>query len=475
MSLLRKVKARARGAIDPQGQILLGFTEEDGQPVFGPRGNSKTYAPSGAGKTTSVALPAALSLIASEPEKTVLVSDPKDGEIAVQLVPMLADLGRNVGVIDPMNARPDLARWRIDINPFGAAVAAYQRDPRDLLYVNEMNALALIEEPEDRDMKNFNFRQSPREIIQLATEVLLKRDPGAATPGAAAALISDRDMLLHLAEVEAEEGGPALQSAARKLLFMRREEHFDLYCGEALRALRHWGPGTRMADCGLNAPHSHEDLIREGYVLFIVGPMALTQQMGPLYALNMGAFVQALYQKLGALRIIADEFTNSPLKPLISSAITTARSYGGEFHLISQSRSEVLRVYGEHLTQTIEDNCVTKRWLAFGSYREAEEVSKAIGEEFALSTAMSGETGGLSTNTNLSLVKQRQISASELMALRPDQQLIHIRGIGYFICSRVRQNEISPYCDLMAPNLMEGGKLPSDPKISLVTTRGARS
>lgn len=160
---------------------------------------------------------------------------------------------------------------------------------------------------------------------------------------------------------------------------------------------------------------------------------------------------------------------------MISSAITTARSYGGEFHLISQSRSEVLRVYGEHLTQTIEDNCVTKRWLAFGSYREAEEVSKAIGEEFALSTAMSGETGGLSTNTNLSLVKQRQISASELMALRPDQQLIHIRGVGYFICRRVRQNEISPYCDLMAPNPMEGGKLTSDPKISLVTTRGARS
>ena len=474
MSLFQKVKAKARGPIDPQGQILLGATEEGGQPIFGPKGNSKTYAPSGAGKTTSVAVPAVLSLIASEPDKAIMISDPKDGEIAAQLVPMLATFGRNVGVIDPMHVRPELAQWWIDLNPFGAAVSAYRRDPRDLLYVNEMNAHALIEEPEDKDMKNFTFRQSPREIIQLAKQILLKRDPDAATPGAAAALIADRDMLLLFAEIEAEEGDAALQTAARKLLFMRGEEHFDLYCGEALRALRHWGPGTRMADMGLNATQSHEDLIRAGYVVFIVGPMALMHQMGPLYALNMGAFVQALYRKIGALRIVADEFTNSPMKSLISTAITTVRSYGGELHLISQSRSEVLRTYGEHLTQTIEDNCVTKRWLAFGSYREAEEVSKAIGEEFALSTAMNGETGGLTTNTNLSLVKQRQISASELMALRPDQQLIHIRGVGYVICRTVRQNEIAPYCDLMAPNPMEGGTLPSDPKVTLVKAEGSK-
>ena len=469
MSLLSKVKAKARGPIDPQGQVLLGFTEEGNAPIFAPKGNSKTYAPSGVGKTTCVAMPTAKSFICSEPEKAVLISDPKDGEIAAQLVPMLAKLGRNVGVIDPMNIRPELAKWRIDLNAFGAAVSAYQRDPRDLLYVNEMNSNALIEEPEDRDMKNFNFRQSPREIIELATQMQLKRDPGAATPGGAAALISDRDMLLYYAEVEAEEGDPALQSASRKFLYMKGEEHFDLYCSEALRALRHWGPGTRMADQGLGAIHSHEGLIKDGYVVVMVGPMARMQQMGPLYALNMGAFVEALYQKIGALRIIADEFTNSPLKSLISTAITTVRSYGGEFHLISQSRSEVLRTYGEHLTQTIEDNCITKRWLAFGNYAEAEEVSKAIGEEFALSTAMSGETGGLSTNTNLSVVKQRQVTPSELMSLRADQQLVHIRGVGYFICRTVRQNQISPYCDLIAPNPMEGGKLSSDPKVTFVT------
>jgi len=469
MSLLNKVKAKARGPIDPQGQILLGFTEEGNQPIFAPKGNSKTYAPSGAGKTTSVAMPAAMSFIASEPEKAVLISDPKDGEIAAQLVPMLAQLGRKVCVIDPMNVRPELEQWRLNLNPFGAAVSTYRREPKDLIYVNEMNAHSLVEEPEDGDLKNFHFRQSPREIIQFATHLQLKRDPEAATPGAAAALISDVDMLLYMAEREAEEGDPAFQMAARKVLQMQRDEHFAMHCSEALRALRHFGPGTHLSECGLGATLTHEDLIREGYVIFIVGPMARMHQMGPLYALHLGAFVEALYLKLGALRIIADEFTNSPLKSLISTAITTVRSYGGEFHLISQSRSEVLRTYGEHLTQTIEDNCVTKRWLTFGSYAEAEEVSKAIGEEFALSTAMSGETGGLSTNTNLSLVKQRQITPSELMAMRADQQLVHIRSVGYFICRTARQNQIRPYCDLIAPNPMEGGRLPSDPKVTFVT------
>jgi type IV secretion system protein VirD4 len=286
-------------------------------------------------------------------------------------------------------------------------------------------------------------------------------------------MLSDTNMLVGLAEIEAEEGDPALQVAARAVLDMKPSEHFPMHVSEAARALRHFGPGQRMEEIGKTASLSHADLIREGYVIFLCGPQALMQQLGPLYALHMGAFVQALFQKIGFLRVIADEFTNSPLKSLISQAITTCRSYGGELHLISQSKSEVLRKFGKNLTHTIEDNCPTKRWLAFGSHSDAEALSRAIGEEFALTTALGTSSGDAKTQTNLSLTKQRQISASELLSLPRDQQLIHIRGVGYFLCRRVVQNQIAPYCHHLAENLLEGGRLPPDPKITLTVPQRA--
>lgn len=460
-------KRRAAQPIDPEGRPAIGFALE-GDPIFAPPGSTITYAPSGAGKTTGVAMPTALSFAASNPNEAFLVSDPKDAEIAGQLIPALVQMGRKVALIDDFLCLPEFEEYRIALNPFGAAHAAFQRDQRDLIYANEMNSEALIEEPkEQQDMRNLYFRESPRLLIRFATSCLLDRNPDVTTPGGVAALLSDTDMLISLAEIAEEEGGDALQAEARQVLQMRDHEHFLQHINEALRALRHFGPGTRLSEAGRGATLTHEDLIREGYAIFMVGPQRLMQYLGPLYALHFGAFTQALYQNIGTLRIIADEFTNSPMRGFIGPAITTVRSYGGSFHLIAQSRSEVLRLYGEHLTQTIEDNCTCKRWLAFGSHQEAEAISKAIGEEHAVATGLSGDVNGQKLNTNLSLIKQRHISASELMALDKDRQLVHIRGIGYFICRSVAQNEIAPYCDMLADNRLEGGRLPSNPKITL--------
>jgi len=467
---MQKRTAQAK-PVDPEGRPLIGFTLDGDEPIWGLPGSTLTYAPSGAGKSTCVAMPKLMSFIASQqPDQGILVSDPKDGEIAAQAIPMLIKMGRKFALIDDLHCRPELAEHRISLNAFGAAVSAFRRDPRGLIYANEMNAEALIEEPKDQpDMRNFYFRESPRVLIRFGCSAMLKRDTALCTPGGVAALISDPDMLLSIAEIELEEGNPALQAEARRVHLLKDQEHFAMHMGEAARALRHFGPGTYLAEAGREASLSHEDLIREGYVVFLCGPQALMEFLGPIYALHMGAFTQALYQKIGSLRIIADEFTNSPLTGLIGGAITTVRSYGGTFHLIAQSRSEVLRKYGEHLTQTIEDNCICKRWLAFGNFKEAEEASRAIGEENAISTAISGESGSLKSNTNLSLIKQRQISASELLAMPKDHQLVHIRGIGYFICRTVAQNQIEPYASMLAPNPMEGGRLTPDPKITLVT------
>lgn len=219
---------------------------------------------------------------------------------------------------------------------------------------------------------------------------------------------------------------------------------------------------------GSEATETHAGLIEKGAIIFLVGPHSYMTRLGNFYALHILAFTDALYNGAGQLRIIADEYTNTPIKPLISQ-MTTLRAYGCEIYFIGQSCSESIRKFGEHETRTFEKNCITKQWYGFSSFEEAKRISKAMGEEYALSSTLGGDSTGDKSQTNLSLTKQRIFTASELMQMQPDQQLVHIKGIGFFIARTVSQQNIAPYCNLLADNPLEGCRLETDQKITLVT------
>ena len=456
-------------AFNPEGQRLLGLSLESGRPIFAPKGHSLLLSANGGGKTTRGAMPWLFSLIASEPDKAILVLDSKDAEIARQVVPMVAKMGRKVAVIDDMGTCPELAEYRVDLNPNGLAIAAHRRDARDVLLAKETISKTLIEQPKD-DAKNRYFYEWPQNIADFGLGMMLKRNPMDATPGAVSALINDRDLLLSFARIEAEEGDGSLQDLGQAILDMQGHEHWPQHLEAAQRSLRLFSKDSRLHEAGRGATLTHEDLIREGYVIFLCGPQATMNRLGPYYALHILSFTTALYQRAGALRVIADEFTNTPLKALVES-LTTLRAFGGEIHMIAQSRSEIIRRFGEQETRTIEDNAIVKQWFGFSSFEEAERVSKAIGEEHAVASGLSGDTDGLKSQESLSLNRQRVLSPSELMALPRQIQLVHIKGVGFFLARTIAQNEIAPYCHLVGDNLLEGGRLPPDPKIRLTTPK----
>ncbi len=466
----RSKPGTVRAAIDPEGRRLLGLDIETKQPVFAPKGHSSTYAANGSGKTTSVAVPAVMSFACSEPHKAIAVLDSKDGELASQLAPMLERMGRKVAVIDDMGTRPELAHLRVHLNPFGAACATYQRDARDVRFSTQAIAETLVPEPAEGDAKNKYFRDVPRDIIGFALHASLSRNPEQATPGAVAGLLSDPDMLKYITEVEVEEGNPLLQSEARTLIEASAQDNWGQHISEARRALQLFAPGTRLHDVGTQKPKSHFELINQGYVIFIVGPQRFINLCASYYALHIQAFCDALYDQAGALRVIADEFTNTPLKSLVA-ALTTLRAYGGEIHMISQSRSEVVRKFGAKETQTIEDNSITMQWLSF-SFDEASRVSKAMGEGHTVMRGISGSAAELKTQTNLSLAKQPHMTPAELMALPRNWILNHVKGLGFFFTERLTQANIWPYCDHYADNALEGARLPSDPKVTFVAPAG---
>ncbi|GAA6207889.1 hypothetical protein NBRC116601_11820 [Cognatishimia sp. WU-CL00825] len=393
--------------------------------------------------------------------------------MAIQSADMLAKMGRKVAVIDDMSVWTDLDAYRISLNPFGAAVSTYERDPRDMIFTTENITFATIKEPPDGDAKNLYFRAWPRNLIEFCILLYAKRHLQQVIPGGVSMLLGNQQMLLRFAAIETEEGDPYLKGLAQSILAMSSHEHWPQHVEEAQRAMKIFAPGTRLHMAGRDATISHEELIREGYVIFLVGPQAFMNRLGVYYALHMLAFAEALYNDAGDLRIIADEFTNCPLQSLVEM-LTTLRGFGAELHMIAQSRSEIVRRFGEREAETIADNAVVQVWYGVSSLKEAQMISDMTGEELALSTSL-GRSDDLKLNTNISLVKQRILSPAELLAIPRDQQLIYVKGIGLILARKVGMQNVDPFCQRVGINKIEGGTLPADPWITFKLNMGDAS
>ncbi|MDP3197736.1 hypothetical protein [Tabrizicola sp.] len=66
----------------------------------------------------------------------------------------------------------------------------------------------------------------------------------------------------------------------------------------------------------------------------------------------------------------------------------------------------------------------------------------------------------------------RWMSPAELMAMPADQQLIHVKGLGFIVARKIGQQQVAPYCHLVAENPIEGGRLTPDPILALTTPKG---
>lgn len=478
MKLFRKrasvpTQAGAPEPVDPKGRRLIGFTKHTRQPIWAPKGHSLLSSANGGGKTTSGAMPWLFSLLSSDPAKAIAVFDSKDGELAGQCADMIAALGRKVAIIDDMGVFPPDNPHRVSLNPLGAVTTAFTRGEGDLVFASENANCALIPEPE-RDEKNAYWRNEPKTLIEFATYVLMKRNTRLAIPGGVWALLGNPPMLRKFAAIEAEESDGMLKVLALNVLEMFGHEHFSQHRSAALKALRIFADGTRLHKAGATATLTHADLIRQGYVIFIVGPQAYMNRLGAYYALHILAFNQALYMGAGKLTQILDEFTNCPLKPLVES-MTTLRAFGAELHMICQSRSEIERRFGKLECETIEENAIVKQWFGVSSFSEAERISKAIGEEQVINPGLNTDDNDLRLQFSYQTGKERVLSPSRLMAMPANEQLIHIKGLGFIIALKVGQQNIAPYCNLVSENKLERGRLPADAWITLTTPKGYRS
>lgn len=443
----------------------------DGRPIYAPReAHSLLLAAAGGGKTTCGAVPWLQSLMADH-GRAIVIADSKEGEIAAQCADMCVRHGRKVAIIDDFGVLDGAFGadnpHKVSLNRFGAITASYVKDRGELIFSTENATRALIEEP-PRDQRNAYWRDEPRTLIEFAMCALLKRSLQRAVAGGVWSILSDPKLLRQVAEIEAEEGDEYTRSLALHVLgMMENEEHFPQHRAAAAKALRIYAASSPLHRAGLDHTHSHERLIREKYVVFLVGPMRHMERLGADYALQLQSFMEVvLGGGAGPVSFVLDEFTNAPLHGLVSQ-LTTMRAYGGTCHMVAQSRSEIERKYGDKETITIEENAIIKQWFGFSSFEEAERVSRAMGETVNVSHGLSVQPNDFGFSRSFSTGKDRIFTPDELMRLPGDEQVIHVKNVGFIHCRKIRQNEIAPYCHHLAPNPLEGGILPPDPKITL--------
>lgn len=454
------------------GQRLIGTTL-GGEPLWAPKGHSLLLAANGSGKTTAGLMPSLFSLVASADRPAILVMDGKNGEIAAQCVPMLKAYGIPTAVIDDMGVRPDLA-GRVAVNPLGALLSA---DESASVFATEKITHTLIADPADGDSKNQFWRDGPRGLIEFALESLKARTPHLATPGGLWAMLANPDLMQQAAELEATSATGRLRALGQNISAMMGTEYYPQHREAAMKALNIFALGSQLheagASKGVGSAKSNADLVKARAVIFVIGPQEYMARMGAYFALHLMGFLDALYRGAGPLAILNDEFTNTPLTSFVE-ALTTIRGFGGEAHNIAQSRSEIVCKFGERECQTIEDNAIVKQWFGFSSFEEAERVSKAMGQVVSIESSLNvdlndGEKRGIANNFG----RQAQMSASELMAMPADEQLIHVKGVGFLRAKKLRQNQIAPFCHDLAPNPLEGGVLPPEPTLKLTRPQKA--
>lgn len=368
-------------------------------------------------------------------------------------------------------------RHRISLNPFGAIVSAYEQGSVYFAFILQNVLLALIDEPPNQK-KELYWRQNPRDILEIGIRALLLSAVSLCTPGALYTLLSDPELFEGALAMCLDEGDQATQALARRVIASRNtDQNFPQHMNAALQSINIYQPGTPLHHAGEHAEHTHLDLLEDGWVISFVTPVRFADKLGVHFALHSVGFMEAQLSRGGLKALyVYDEVCNAPLRDAVRR-VTIIRGFGAEILYITQSRQDLINTYGEKETAVLEENAVVKQYLKFSSFEEAERVSRAIGDGRSIQRGLGTQSGKLDINSNYNSGKERLFTAEELMRLPDDEQIIHVAGVGWYHCKKVRQNQIMPYAAELGSNPLEGAPLPPDPMITLETPaeRAARN
>ena len=427
---------------------------------------------SGSAKSTSVNMTTNQALLAYR-DVAVKNNDPKDGEGYAQFRPVAKKYGRKFGCIDDMWVYGFDNEDRIEVNALGAVLSAAKYNPQELTFTIKNTTRSIIPDVNDGG-RNAHFRESPKEKMHLGILGGIEFLGNQLIPGVLYETMADSTTWRLMRENAVHEGSPALKARAQLSLDMEEQEPeaYFKHMQAALTPLQIYEPGSALNKAGANVTITHEELCRDGWMIFDVLPQRHAKQVGVHAALQQQAFADAQMSGRGGRLInIIDEMCNSPQKYAVD-LVTIQRSYQMSSIYIAQTLQDIERHYGKNELAVLMDNCPVKQFLSI-SPEDAEKISKMMGEEISISQSLGVNPERLELTGNISTGMQRVFTATELMNLDPAYQVIHMKGYGWLVCRKLRQNNIAPTCfDLGQSPLENNQVLPPDPKVTLPTSIG---
>jgi type IV secretion system protein VirD4 len=358
---------------------------------------------------------------------------------------------------------------KLKLNPFGAIVEAYERSDKALGMIIRKTMRVCIDEPPN-DQKQAYWRENPRALIELCVRGLLLSSTGLCTPGAVYLVLSETELIDGMIALCEDEGDAATRSIASQVRSCRdADPNYGQHIQAALQVLKPYEPGSPLHHAGENANCTFREVLETGLIVCVVNPVEYADTLGIHFGLLSLGFLQAQLALRNARTLyVYDELANAPLRDAVKR-ITIMRAFGATGLYITQSRKDLINTYGEKETAVLEENAVIKQYLKFSSFEEAERVSRAIGEQLSVQKGLGTQSGRLDLSGNYSVGKERIFTADELMRLPPDEQILHVAGVGWIHAKKARQNQIMPYAAELGDNPLEGAAMVPNPKITLLT------
>lgn len=448
-----------------EGGRLLGVTFS-GRLIYAPKNlpesHSAIFAANGGGKTSCGGVPLILSIahqMAAGKKVSILVNDPKDGEVFAQVAPVLDRLGIPYVVVDNWNVFRK-HRAAVHLNPFAMLHRIRKSDPASAEEYIEAIAAALCPMPEHVSHQEYWYLEPQiRLVIAIKVGLILYGDR--LEPGHVWAIFNSPEQFAKALEIAAKQGNEALRGQALKVMqyMANKQPHEPSHVGKALACVSAFSSSGWLHELVPSKPtkpiFTHDKLMTGPMVVFIVGRSDSSGQAKSYFALELQAFLRAqLTMPFWETHYFADEAANTPLQEL-TGRIQTVRAKGARLTLVFQSVPGMEKAFGRTGAKIIANESVVKQYFSFSDPEEAARISAAIGQKIVIKPSVSASSSRSDYSGTWSVSREPQMSQERLMSLPMNQQLIHFRGAGWVHALKVHQSEIDPYAQWLGRNPVE--------------------
>lgn len=418
-------------------------------------------APNGTGKTTTTVL----NCLAHNVSTSILVIDTK-GELEAMTAQHRADHGQDIRVVKPWGNGSDT------LNPFEGLISLYI-DPitrGDCRSEAEELAFMLVKDrPNDN---NPHFSQKARAIITDALLHLATRgEPQFCNPATLWEVVNNpvtfAGFVEEMCKSKALSGTISDAGEGLNSLIKNDPEMLERYMTNARLAVKSYSPDGAIADNTTTSTFSFADMKNKPTTVYLqIPPEKLASGAAHAGVLIHTAIRQLTKEQQGRVIFLLDEFTATPLGSKLPETLVLLRSYGCQLFMIAQSYSEIVRVYGEQVAQTILNESAITVSFGFQSFAAAKACSDLVGTHTIRSKSMSYNPAQLQSSPSLGERETAVLPPHDLLSMHKDMQIITAPNMPAIKGRRRPYWEMYPFCKWIAP-LPGRGRPAHKPKVWL--------